>query len=65
VKESVLKNIEGVLQVKQKGNRYFLKCAEDMRERVSQAAAANGWVLLSMNLEEDSLEDVFQKLTRK
>jgi ABC-2 type transport system ATP-binding protein len=65
VKEGVLKNIPGVLQVKQKGNRYSIKCSEDIRENISQAAAANNWVLLSMNLEEDSLEDVFQKLTRK
>lgn len=64
VKESVLKNINGVLQVKQKGNRFTLKCNEDIREQLSKAAAENNWVMLSMNLEEDSLENVFQKLTR-
>lgn len=65
VKESLLKNIPGVKDVKQKGKRYVLKCNDDIRAQLSQAAAENNWVLLSMNLEEDSLEDVFQKLTLK
>jgi ABC-2 type transport system ATP-binding protein len=65
VKESVLKNIPGVKEVRQKGKRFVLKAESDIREQLSQTAASNGWVLLSMNLEEDSLEDVFQKLTLK
>ncbi len=64
VKESVLKQIEGVVQVKQKGNKYTLKAKADIREQLSMAAAEHKWVLLSMNLEEDTLEEVFQKLTR-
>jgi ABC-2 type transport system ATP-binding protein len=63
VKESVLKNIDGVLLVKQKGNKYTIKATNDIREQISLAASTNQWVLLSMNLEEDSLESVFQKLT--
>lgn len=65
VKESVLKQIPGVKDVRQKGKRYLLKSTSDVREEISRLSAQQGWVLLSMNLEEDSLEDVFQKLTRK
>lgn len=64
VKESLLKNIDGVLKVVQKGNKYQLRCARDIREQLSQAASTNGWIMLAMNLEEDSLENVFQKLTK-
>lgn len=65
VKESVLKNLAGVLQVKQKGNKYVIKAQRDIREQISTTASDNNWVLLAMNLEEDSLENVFQKLTQK
>jgi ABC-2 type transport system ATP-binding protein len=65
IKESILKNIEGVKLVKQKGKKYFLKCSDDVREQVSTLSSQQGWVLLSMSLEEDSLESVFQKLTTK
>lgn len=65
VKESMLRNIKGVKQVKQKGKRYLLTSNEDVREQISTSAAAQGWVLLSMNIEEDSLEEVFQRLTGK
>jgi ABC-2 type transport system ATP-binding protein len=65
VKESILKNIEGVKVIKQKGKKYLLKCSADVREQVSTISSQQGWVLLSMSLEEDSLESVFQKLTNK
>jgi ABC-2 type transport system ATP-binding protein len=65
VKESILKNIDGVKVVKQKGKKYLLKCSADVREQVSTISSQQGWVLLSMSLEEDSLESVFQKLTNK
>jgi ABC-2 type transport system ATP-binding protein len=65
VKENELKNVAGVISVKQNGKKFLLKCDHDIREQLSQAASQNNWILLSMNLEEDSLEDVFQKLTKK
>lgn len=65
VKENMLRNIKGVKQVKQKGKRYLLTSSEDVREQISLTAASQGWVLLSMSIEEDSLEEVFQKLTGK
>jgi ABC-2 type transport system ATP-binding protein len=64
IKEGLIKNIPGVLQVKQKGNKYTVKASQDIREQISIVASSNAWVLLSMNLEEDSLENVFQKLTK-
>ena len=63
INESGLKAIKEVLFVKQKGNKYTVKANSDVREQISMAASANGWILLSMNLEEDSLENVFQNLT--
>ncbi len=65
IKESILKNIEGVKVIKQKGKKYLLKCSADVREQISTISSQQGWVLLSMSLEEDSLESVFQKLTNK
>lgn len=64
IKEGLLRSINGVVDVKQKGKRYFIKSNTDIREQISMLAAEHGWGLLSMNLEEDSLENVFQKLTR-
>lgn len=64
VKESVLKAIEGVIQVKQKGNTFMITCKQDIREQISITSAQHGWLLMGMSMNEDSLEDVFQKLTR-
>lgn len=63
VKEGLLRNIAGVKEVRQKGKRYILKSAIDTREEISVLSAQQGWVLLSMSLEENTLEEVFQKLT--
>lgn len=65
IEQGVLKNIPGVKQVKQKGKKYVLNCSDDVREHISGVSAQHGWVLLSMNLEENTLEEVFQKLTGK
>ncbi|MBP9186040.1 MAG: gliding motility-associated ABC transporter ATP-binding subunit GldA [Bacteroidia bacterium] len=65
ISESVLKNIEGVKMVKQKGKRYFLKCTTDVREQISNISSTQNWILLSMSLKEETLEAVFQKLTTK
>lgn len=60
-----IKQISGVKQVKQTGNKYIIKADKDVREQLSILASQKAWVLLSMNIEEDSLESVFQKLTGK
>ncbi|MCU0441096.1 MAG: gliding motility-associated ABC transporter ATP-binding subunit GldA [Bacteroidia bacterium] len=64
VKEGVLKQIPGVVRIKQKGSTYEISCQLDIREEVSRLAAKEGWILLSMKLEEDSLEHIFKTLTQ-
>lgn len=61
----LLKKIQGVKEVKQYGNKYVLRCEGDLREQISVAVASNGWILLSMSAEGESLEKVFQNLTRR
>jgi ABC-2 type transport system ATP-binding protein len=65
VTEGTLKQLDGVISARQKGKKFQLRCSGDIREQLSLIASQQNWVLLSMNLEEDSLEDVFQKLTKK
>jgi ABC-2 type transport system ATP-binding protein len=65
IQTALLKNIAGVKQVKQTANKYFIKAEHDVREQISVLSSQHSWVLLSMSLEEDSLESVFQKLTGK
>jgi len=65
IQTALLKNIAGVKQVKQTANKYFIKAERDVREQISVLSSQHSWVLLSMSLEEDSLESVFQKLTGK
>ena len=65
IQTALLKNIAGVKQVKQTANKYFIKAERDVREQISVLSSQQSWVLLSMSLEEDSLESVFQKLTGK
>lgn len=60
---SALKQLTGVKQITQKKNRYTLQCQGDLREAISTLSGQQGWVLLGMNLEENTLEEVFQKLT--
>lgn len=64
IKESQIRAIEGVMAVKQKGKKYQVRSKHDVREQLSQLAASQNWVLLSMQVEEESLENVFQQLTR-
>ncbi|MFN9520146.1 MAG: gliding motility-associated ABC transporter ATP-binding subunit GldA [Bacteroidota bacterium] len=59
----VIKQLPTVQQVKQEGARYIITCSQDIREQVSSAALQHRWILISMQLEEISLEEVFQKLT--
>jgi ABC-2 type transport system ATP-binding protein len=63
INENLLKGLEGVLGVKQKGKRYIVRCKHDIRADISELASLHNWILISMNMEEDSLEQVFQKLT--
>lgn len=64
VKEGALKQLPGTVRIKQKGSVYEITCQLDIREEISRLAAKEGWILLSMKLEEDSLEHVFKSLTK-
>jgi ABC-2 type transport system ATP-binding protein len=64
VKEGALQQLPGTVRIKQKGSVYEITCQLDIREEISRLAAKEGWILLSMKLEEDSLEHVFKSLTK-
>jgi ABC-2 type transport system ATP-binding protein len=64
ISESILSQLNDLVQTEKNGNQYRLKATKDIREELSRLAQKNGWLILSMNLEENSLEDVFQSLTR-
>jgi ABC-2 type transport system ATP-binding protein len=65
VQEEDIKRISGVISARKKGKRLHLRCERDIREEISAMASRQNWVLLSMKMEEESLEEVFQKLTKK
>ncbi|MFC1984693.1 ATP-binding cassette domain-containing protein [Chloroflexota bacterium] len=60
-----LRQIEGVLQVSHKDSRYIVECSakQDPRGKIMEAMVHGGWTLLSLELVEMSLEDIFLKLT--
>lgn len=64
IDETKLKAIKGLVQAEQNGKQFSLKATHDIREELAQLAQANGWLILSMQLAENSLEDVFQSLTK-
>ncbi len=64
IDETKLKTMKGLVQTEQNGKQFSLKATYDIREELAQLAQANGWLILSMQLAENSLEDVFQSLTK-
>jgi ABC-2 type transport system ATP-binding protein len=65
VTASSLKNIRGVKNVKQQKNEWVLysDATVNLREAVSHYAKENNLTLLTLKVEESSLEDVFKSLT--
>ncbi|MBS4014511.1 MAG: gliding motility-associated ABC transporter ATP-binding subunit GldA [Bacteroidetes bacterium] len=61
----VLKAIEGVTNVVQDGNKYkvFTNTDKDIRPEIFKISSANNWVILTIGVEEQSLEEVFRQLT--
>ncbi len=62
----LLKNLTGVMEVQQENEktvRIFINSNEDLRADVFHFAVKNQWVLLSMSYEDQSVEQVFRKLT--
>jgi ABC-2 type transport system ATP-binding protein len=60
-----LRQVEGVLQVSYEDSHYIVECAagQDFRGKITQTIVQGGWILLSMQSMEMSLEDIFLKLT--
>jgi ABC-2 type transport system ATP-binding protein len=59
-----IKKLEKDITVKTDKNGFTIISKTDIREKLAQKAAENNWLILSMNLEERSLEEVFQSLTK-
>jgi predicted transcriptional regulator len=63
IDKNLLMSIEGVTNVKAENNKYIIFASMDVREFVAALSSQNNWLILSMSLEEKSLEEVFQNLT--
>jgi ABC-2 type transport system ATP-binding protein len=59
-----IKAIDKSIKVTATKDGFTITAKEDIRENIAQKAAENNWLILSMNLEESSLEQVFQSLTK-
>ena len=61
-----LGKLENVLSVKEAGlNTYLLRCSSDERARIFQYAVDQKTVLLTLKLQEKSMEDVFRNYTKQ
>ncbi len=66
INESILRNISGVNNITIIGkNTYELECTNDIRETLFFSVAQSGNAILNMQLEQQSLEEIFKKLTTK
>ncbi len=62
----LLKNLNGVMDVHQENEktvRIFVSSNDDLRAEVFHFAVKNNWVLLAMGFDDQSVEQVFRKLT--
>jgi ABC-2 type transport system ATP-binding protein len=59
-----LMRIKGVEKAENSNSKIILTCSEDIRERINEAAFANQWGLLSIHLQANSMEEIFQSLTK-
>lgn len=62
-----LRQINGVHQVSYRDSHYTVECSagQDPRSQITEAVLQAGWKLLSLELVEMSLEDIFLKLVTK
>lgn len=62
----LIKAIEGVISVKQKDQFILVEADKDMdvRPAIFKFASENGFTLIGMNQESNSMEDVFRQLTK-
>jgi ABC-2 type transport system ATP-binding protein len=64
VDKSRLEKLKGVNAIAQHGALWQITSTEDIRESLAMLAQEQQWIILSLQLEEQSLEDVFQTLTK-
>lgn len=60
-----IKNLPGVTDVLPSNNGFTIKATTDVREDLAKLSVAEGWLILSLQLQENSLEEVFQELTKE
>lgn len=60
----LFKNLAHVREASLQGNQYQIRADRDLREELARMAQQHGLLILSMKLEENSLEEVFQSFTR-
>lgn len=58
-----LQSLPGIQELSGVGKHYTIKAKKDLREQLFKFAAEKGWVILSMQLEEQNLEEIFHQLT--
>lgn len=61
---AALKKLEDVLEISQHGKTYIVTSKTDIRKEISVLASEKQWLILSMSVQKETLEDVFRELTR-
>jgi ABC-2 type transport system ATP-binding protein len=64
VDKAKFEQLKGVNAITQQGALWQITSTEDIRESLAMLAQEQQWIILSLQLEEQSLEDVFQTLTK-
>lgn len=65
--KSLLKKIQGAKKIQQMENGWFIESDEnvDLRKLIAKFAQENNLLILSLRKEEESLEDIFKRVTKK
>jgi ABC-2 type transport system ATP-binding protein len=64
IDENILKRVEGILKVRKNGpHKYELESATDLREKLFFAVAQAGAAIINVQLQQQSLEEIFKQLT--
>lgn len=58
-----LQALPGIQELQGSSTKYTIKAKKDLREQLFKFAADKGWVILSMQQEEQNLEEIFHQLT--
>jgi ABC-2 type transport system ATP-binding protein len=64
VQPNQLHSLASSVQTEKENKLHTLRASKDVREDIARLAQEKGWLILSMQLEENSLEEVFQSFTR-